>query len=227
MRRRRGGFTLLELLIAIGLGALVLVALYSILGSAVRFQVESLRKGSVTGWSLASLTKMSKELEDAQVLVWPQEPPSDTSDYLVACINWSRTPGVGRIDATQPVTVFYYCYDGNADGKLWRYYDVGNAVSCPASSPGNPPALPPCNGGFTPTGQGGADVIAVGVNRLAPTNPKVFALDDDIRGVRVRYTIGRRAVGVPTAGQPDIRNPQFMDVNLGIPLQRQYINTND
>lgn len=212
MRIKRGqaGFSLLELIIAISLASLVLVAVTNLAASAVRFQMDGIRKGSVTGWSLVSFVTMSKEVENANVLVWP----TGSADTIILCNNWSRlmaaAPGA-RLDTTQPLEVIYYCYNP-ATKALWRYYTAA-AGTCPASVAGSVPA---CTGaaGFPDMQQ-----IAWNVERLSGQN--VFMRDDTIGGARIRYVVGQQTA--------DVKHPItiYTPFDVGLSMQKQYSDTSD
>lgn len=211
--RRSAGFTLLELVIAISLASIVLVAVVTIAAQMVRFQMEGIRSGTITGWSLVSVTAMGKEIENANVLAWPTT-LTPTSDTLIICQNWSRKTG-GKIDAsaTANVTVSYYCYNPTTK-IIWRYSNSDpTTVTCPA--PPNP-ALPACDGSGTYTEKG---VVATNVER--DSGASVFTRDDMIGGVRIRYLVGSPT---PTTNRP---KPIYMPFDMKIGLQKQYNNTVD
>lgn len=217
MNTRERGYTMLELLIAVSLSMVVLMAVFGVLTSMFRFQVEGLKKNTVTGWSLSSLMKMNKEIESASVLAYPTN--ATPVDTVVGCTNWSRIITTGKADANQNVIVFYYCYD-SASLTIRRLAEESAATVCPAS----PPGLPACSAAW-----GGAnrtnDVIAVGVNRHS-SGALMFTKDDNFGGLRVRYSVGS-PVYTPVAGKPDVVNPQYMEFDTGISMSRSYLNTND
>lgn len=219
MRPGARGFSLLELLIAVSLSVIVLMAIFGMMTSMFRFQVEGLKKSTVTGWSLASLMKMNKEIESASVMAYPTD--ATPRDWIVGCTNWSRILSTGKMDTNQNVVVFYYCYDGTANGTIRRLAEESAATACPTS----PVALPACSdvwGGANRTN----DVIAVGVNRHSTGSPGVFTRDDGVGGVRVRFTVGEKTF-VHVDGKPDVVNPQYMEFDTSITMSRPYLNTND
>lgn len=240
MRRRPAGFSLVELIIAIALGAIVMGGLFGIMTSMIRFQTDSLRKGSVTGWALAGIVKMNKEIENANVIAWPVS-GNPNSDYVVGCINWSRAaspnpvvngvggPG-GPLDTGSPVTVFYYCYNGqgsydgdNVHGQLRRMANTGFGVTCPMTNI-FPSGLPICSASAAFQTN---EVIATGVNyRLAGPN-NVFAWDDSMRGIRIRFTVGKENAITPSPGNPEMVNPQFVTFNTAVIPERVYSTTVD
>lgn len=122
-KKRPPGFTLTELVIALSLAAFVLVGIVSVAAQMIRFQMEGKTKGDVTGWTLLSLNRMHKELEDASVLAYP----TTTGDHISGCSNYSRVTNAA-LDPGKPITAFWYCVAAGSPPKLVRYFAVG---SCP------------------------------------------------------------------------------------------------
>lgn len=209
------GFSIIELVIAISLSSFVLVGVATIAAQMARSQIEGIRSGTVTGWSLVSYLSMSKEIEDANVLAFPIADGS-SADALIACTNWSRVVG-GKLDANAPglVTVTQYCVDSTDATNLIlrRYANVGAGVVCP--NPGVPVACTAAPGGtWTQTG-----VIGFRMEKLGGQN--VFLRDNSIGGVRLRYVIGRQTA---TTNEP---TPKFTPFDIGIGMQKQYNNPLD
>lgn len=211
-RRSQAGFSLLELIIAISLASLVLIAVTNLAASAVRFQMEGIRKGSVTGWSLISFMAMSRELENGNVLVAPN---TTGGDLAYVCNNWSRlmaaSPGA-RLDTSNPVELIAFCYDPSSK-QMWRYYNSGAGLTCPAS----PPSIT-CNGGV-PAGFSTANIIGWNVERLGGQN--IFQRDNTIGGLRVRYVIGEQAASMK------YKTPMYTPFDVGLSMQKQYSDTSD
>jgi type II secretory pathway pseudopilin PulG len=218
--KRTEGFSLIELVIAISLASFVLVGVASIAAQMARTQIEGIRSGTATGWSLVSYLSMSKEIEDSNVLAFPIADGA-SADSLIVCKNWSRVVA-GKLDANAPglVSVIQYCVDPTAPVapetgfRLRRYAMVGAAVVCP--NPGVPvacTAAPP--GGWTETG-----VVGFRLEKLAGF-PVIFTRDNSIGGVRLRYAIGRQT---PTANDP---NPKSTPFDIAIAMQKQYNNPLD
>lgn len=209
--RSRAGFSLLELVIAISLASMVLVAVISMAAQMTRFHVDGIRSGTVTGWSLVSVSQMTKEIADANVLAYPSTTTTG-ANTLVACVNWSRLmPGKLDTRATANVTVLYYCYD-STNKYLRRYVNRGTAVTCPAT----PPAIPACDG----TGSWDeAGVVATNVELNG--GAFIFTRDDVIGGVRIRYIVGSPT---PTTNRPQ---PIFTPFDIKVGMQKQYDNTVD
>ncbi len=209
------GFSIIELVIAVSLASFVLVGVAVIASQMARSQVDGIRSGTVTGWSLVSYTAMAKEIEDANVLAYPIN-NGDNADSIVICKNWSRIQG-GKLDATGNVSVVQYCVDTSAAGNflLRRYANVGPGVACPS-----PPAAPVgCiaspTGTWTETG-----VVGFRLEKLSGF-ANVFWRDNGIGGVRLRYVIGQQAA---TANQPVVK---FTPFDFGIAMQKQFNGTLD
>lgn len=211
-RKRQAGFSLLELIIAISLASLVLIAVTNLAASAVRFQMEGIRKGSVTGWSLISFMAMSRELENGNVLVAPS---TAGGDLAYVCNNWSRlmaaSPGA-RLDTNNEVELIAFCYDPTTK-QMWRYYNNGAGLTCPSAAP----AIT-CSGSV-PAGFATATVIAWNVERLS--GQTVFIRDNTIGGVRVRYVVGEQAASTK------YKTPMFTPFDVGLSMQKQYSDTSD
>jgi prepilin-type N-terminal cleavage/methylation domain-containing protein len=213
-RRARGGFTLLELVIALSLSSIVLIGVFVMTASMVQYEAEGLRKGSVNGWSLASLVAMNREIENASVLVYPTAGGQDT---LVVCSNWSRlmtTTGGGPL-GPGATTVFYYCWDSTVN-VLRRW---APPTACPASGSFSPPAC-------TAAAYGGASsMMATGVYRDAALD-SIFTADPSSAGtVRIRYVVGNPAAGAAANegnGLTNFANPQTMAFDTRISLDRAF-----
>ena len=235
--RKSAGFSLIELVISISLASFVLVGVATIAAQMARNQVDGIRSGTVTGWSIVSYMSMAKEIEDANVLAYPIN-DGDTADQIIICKNWSRNasnpPGVGarlNTDGTADadgvikgaVYVVQYCVDPTAPVApqtgytLRRYANVGVGVVCPA-----PPAAPvACNAGGPGWTSNG--VVGFRLEKIVgpPAFPLMFQRDNSIGGVRLRYVIGPQT---PTANQPV---PKFTTFNFGIVMQKQFTSTLD
>jgi len=215
----KSGFSIIELVIAISLSSFVLVGVATIAAQMARSQIEGVRSGTVTGWSLVSYLSMAKELEDANVLAWPIL-DGGASDAVVVCKNWSRVQEGPdrRLDKNAPglVSVIQYCVDSTDPTNLVlrRYANVGAGVTCP-----NPGAAATCvaspAGTWTQTG-----VVGFRLEKL-PGFPNMFTRDNSIGGIRVRYVIGKQTA---TTNEPIVK---FTPFDIGIGMQKQYNNTLD
>ena len=239
--RKSEGFSLIELMISVSLASFVLVGVATIASQMARNQVDGIRSGTVTGWSVVSYTAMAKEIEDANVLVFPVN-NGDTADQIVICKNWSRNVGPGPFPGgpgdrlnTDPgfdadgvakgtVYVIQYCVDptlppvGQTGFTLRRYANVGfpPGVSCPTA--GMPVACNLAGPGWTKN-----DIVGFRLEKIVgpPAVPLMFMRDNTIGGVRLRYVIGRQTASV---AQPV---PKFTAFNFGITMQKQFSSTVD
>ena len=219
--RKDSGFTLIELIIAVSLASFVLVGVITIAATMARNQINGIRSGTVTGWSLVSYLSMAKEIEDSNVLAYPIN-EGDQADSLIVCRNWSRAQGTlpgGMLD-TSPgavATVTQYCVDLTAPVApetgytLRRFSYNGN---CPY--PGVPAT---CSA--TPGAPWSANVSVVGFRLEKLGGLNVFMRANSIGGVRLRYVIGRQT---PTTNDPVPKSTPF---NIAIAMQKQYSSTLD
>ena len=219
MKNKSRGFSLLEMLIAMTLASVVLVGIFTAFSSMIRHQIEGAKKSTATGWALASLSKMAKEIEQCTVMPYPS---AGSADMFVGCTNWSRSiPGPIVNDNT--ATLVYYCYDASANAI--RRLAVRPIVAPPAAlvCPVATAARPACNAGGSAGAGGTNEIIAVDVYKNGGAN--LFTKDDNIGGVRVRFVVGKQTY-TPVAGQPPVVNPQFLKFDTGISLIRSYISSN-
>lgn len=184
-RKKTAGFTLIELIVALSLSSIVLVGVFSIMTSMVQYEIEGGRKGSVTAWSLASISAMNRDIANASVIEYPNVGAS--ADSLVLCNNWSRLmspPNGAMMSALAPApTVVYYCYDAAANA-LRKMTVTGN---CPNVGAG-PPS---CDAGT----YGSGSVIATSVYRDLSNNI-VFTNDaQTTNAIRLRFSVGNPAQG--------------------------------
>jgi prepilin-type N-terminal cleavage/methylation domain-containing protein len=224
---RKSGFSLIELVIAVSLASLVLVAVASLAMQMTRSQVEGIRSGTMTGWSVVSYITMAKEIEDANVLAYPIV-DGTAQDAIMICKNWSRnagaTPGVGaKLDANGVVSVIQYCLDTTAPvapltGFVMRRYARASAAEvCPAAAA--PVACNAAGPGWIENGAASNAVVGFRVERL--TGQAIFLRSNAIGGVRVRYVIGNQA------GTPQQPIPKFTTFDYGISMQKQLSSTVD
>lgn len=231
MRAPRG-FSIIELVIAVSLASFVLVGVASIAAQMARHQVEGIRSGTATGWSIVSYQGMSKEIEDSNVLAYPYN-NGDAADSIILCKNWSRAvttlPG-GQLDAGTVSTVVQYCVDPTAavapetGFKLRRYAYNGNCP-CPGAPAGPCNAVPASCTSDTPGGLWTeSGVVGYRLEKLPGAYagaPNVFYRDNTIGGLRLRYAIGRQT---PTTNEPIAK---FTTFDFALSMQKQYSNTLD
>lgn len=221
----RAGFSLLELVIAVSLASLVLIAVASIASQMARQQVEGMRDGTSTGWSVISYMAMAKEIEDSNVLAYPST-NGTAADAIVLCKNWSRMLGPlpgsklantdAETGAVATVSIVQYCLDTTTDPTNYfirRFENTGTAVACP--NPAAPVACTSVPGGtWTKT-----DVVGYRVERLSGAS--LFTRDNSVGGLRMQYVIGRQTA---TTNDP---NPKSTPFDIKIAMSKQYSSTLD
>jgi prepilin-type N-terminal cleavage/methylation domain-containing protein len=220
---KKNGFSLIELVIAVSLASFVLVAVASLAMQMTRSQIEGIRSGTMTGWSVVSYISMAKEIEDANVLAYPIADGS-AQDAIVVCKNWSRnagaTAGVGaKLDVNGVVSVIQYCVDTSVPTALVmrRYARASAADTCPAVAA--PVACNAAGPGWSENGVASNAVVGFRVERVA--GQAVFLRSNAIGGVRVRYVIGNQTA---TANVPTVK---FTTFDYGISMQKQLSSTVD
>ena len=213
-RRDRRGFSLLELVIALSLSAVVLISVFSIAASMVQFEVEGGRKGSVTAWSLASITAMNRDIASASVIQYPTA--LNSANSLVVCTNWTtllNAPNGQQLSTIGPgPSVLYYCWDNSAN--VLRRMAVLN-TNCPNSGVG-PPAC-------SAVGYGAGSVVATAVYQNSGN--WVFTNDNLVtNSIRIRFVVGNPSQGqVNTTGTgasgPVFQNPQSLAFDTRVVLE--------
>lgn len=220
--KNSSGFSLVELLIATSLASFVLVGVVTISAQLARNQIDGIRSGTVTGWSVVSYMSMAKEIEDGNVLVFPVN-NGDAADQIVVCKNWTRVTGA-PLDASVPVSLIQYCVDPTAavapetGFRLRRYARVSVGNICPTA--GVPVACDAAGPSWTENGTPSNGVVGYRLEKIVGL-PLVFLRDNTIGGVRLRYVIGRQT---PTSNEP---NPKSTTFNFGISMAKQYSSTVD
>lgn len=211
-RASEGGFTLIELILALSLSTFVLVGIVSVTASVLRHHFDQIRRGEANVQTLYSLQQLNVELEEATHIV-PNYPPTTGSSVLKGCKNYSARlvsigDGTGRYDTTRNSEYFVYCVrsDGN-DSSGNAMYSLIRYAGTTCSSMGNPEAA--CGSGGT--------FSVVALNRFYPQYPATnyfFRTND--RRVRVSYILG---VSTPTTNVP---NPVFFRVDTTISPEKPY-----
>lgn len=223
--RSRAGFSLTELIISMLLSSFVMIGIVGIASQMVRFQVEGMKKGSVTGWSLVALTAMNKEIEDGSTLVYPTN-GTGARDSLTICKNYSHSrngPGSGgALDGSTNVERISYCYDATAPGHIRRMVSTCDPGGVPGACAAGCPALGVAPGACS----GFPEVVATGVYRHNVANTafpgnELFRRADEVGGVQIRYIVGNPT---PTTNMP---MPQTMSFDLKFAMNKQYNNTDD
>ncbi|MFA6004616.1 MAG: prepilin-type N-terminal cleavage/methylation domain-containing protein [Elusimicrobiota bacterium] len=207
MNSKHRGVTLLELLIALALSSLILMAVMEVSTNMIRQHMEGSAKGSVTGENLYGLMLMNRQLQDASSLAVPA---AGTSDVLNGCENYSRQGGV-VIDPSRGVKAFHYCMASIGGVPFLLRYARNGLCPMPA---------PAC-------GSAGYEVIARGFYRYPPAGYAAnksnctpglsfFARADDFGGVELRYAVGDPC---PTVRAPI---PRTVLVRTSIKMNKPY-----
>lgn len=121
----RRGYTLIELIVAMGLASLVIVGMNSLLLPLVRAQANAARTQSAQGGLAGALGAVEKSLRGATAVTNPSL-PGFPSDRLEGCWNAVASgTGFAALDPSRPVGWFAVCVSGGA-----LYYHRGDG--CPA-----------------------------------------------------------------------------------------------
>jgi prepilin-type N-terminal cleavage/methylation domain-containing protein len=201
-RRNSSGFTLIELVVATVLAGIVLMGTFSILTSMVTAEVNGMRTGTVTAWSLAGINAMSSDIASSGALAYPpMVAGANSDDYLVVCTNWTSKPGYfAVVDPTQGNTVYSYCLDTTdaAPSPFANAILRNRAPHAGAACSAAP--LAPCTGGV----YGSDSIVATGVYRsdAASTNiEKIFTTDlHTLNAVRINFLVGNPVGTAVSAG---------------------------
>ncbi len=203
---RNGGFTLVEMIVALLLSSLVMVGLIDITASIIAQHFEGIRRGRVDSETLYSLDQMRLELEAATYYSYPNT-SSPATMSIQGCGNYFSATSPGTQIYTGPgatISSFAYCLENKCTGSnsnlcdpsgytgpydLIRYY---NPNGCPISCGGGTPQtlvyqnvyLEPIS--LNPSGQpfvlnrplGGVDVhMIIGYPVLAGETPTYYQID--------------------------------------------------
>jgi type IV pilus assembly protein PilW len=129
LRRPESGFTLLELVVAVGIFAMILLVVTAVLLSSDRLQTRTMRRVEVQAGSRQALALMTTELRQAGAD--PTNPPMGLVAIVDARANLIRvradTDGDGAIQTTEPSEDVTYIYD-DSTGTLLRDPGSGPAV---------------------------------------------------------------------------------------------------
>ncbi len=230
-KRAACGFTLVEMIIALALSMVVLIAIVTVSTNMIRMQFQDIRSGNVNNFTWIALDRMNRELENATHLESPGPGVADTSNVMSGCVNWSNraNPNGGAIDTVSPspysdVTAFYYCVCTGSEGNgcsqdsLYRY-----ALVTPAGSPTCPYPVP---GGFkcgdAPQGSATQDIVVY--KSFFHLNYSVgdpfFTKSSPVSGVEMHYTVGKK---------PDTVDPQakHFDISTMVGMNKSYNNGSD
>jgi len=144
--RRAGGFTLIELVVAMALATIVIVGMDRLLLPLVRAHVDAARSATAQAGLTGALGAAEKALRRATLVTCPQL-IGYPADRLEGCAN-AVAPGAGQapvpLDPARPMSWFAMCA---ADGAL--YYHEG--PGCPARYSCGQGALAEFGGGRAPS----------------------------------------------------------------------------
>lgn len=129
MTRDRRGFTLVEVIIAVLLGSMIIMALASIFGTAFRSQSAEFSREINVDSVLASYRSIVGSVENATRVVLPAI--GGQSNVLRGCTNFSVSANQ-RIVAANPIRWFNFCVD--ATGNMW-YAWTDTQLNCAVGAP--------------------------------------------------------------------------------------------
>lgn len=130
--RPPNGFTLMELVVAIALSSMVMIALTTLFLPIVRTQMRSLNDLHSQGDAMTAHRGLLQSLRDASEIYHPAQ---GSADWISGCSNYDSTLGA-PIDGSAPNRSFYYCVAG---GRLYYHSQTG-AVGAPTACPMSPPS---------------------------------------------------------------------------------------
>ncbi|MCX5796231.1 MAG: prepilin-type N-terminal cleavage/methylation domain-containing protein [Elusimicrobia bacterium] len=220
--RRRAGFTLLEMIIALVLSSFVIMGIFGAVSQMMRGHMESSAKATNSAWALMGLDSMQKELSNGTVLYCPftdgshRGCPGKTSTVLSGCSDYTPNPGAGLGPAGGPL-------DGNALSVKSSYYSVWDAASTPTKTPwllhytGTSCPIDPAPA----CGSGSYDVVAQDIYPNDPALDFYFRRADDVAGVQLLFTIGQQTRSAN--GQA----PAFSKVDTRVQMQKSFSNPYD
>jgi prepilin-type N-terminal cleavage/methylation domain-containing protein len=199
-RRRPAGFTLIELLVATTLSTIVLLGVFNIFTNMLTAEVDSMRNGTVTAWSLAGISSMNADIAAAGAIGYPAK-NAVGANSLIVCTNWSMAtapPAQVVTGAGVKTGAYYYCWD-TIDAAPSPYANallrmvVKNAGTCPTV----PPA---CNSAAYSSGDYGGDtIVATGVYQNGASS--IFVQDPNTKNaVRLNFIVGNPAANANSAG---------------------------
>lgn len=128
---KRGGFTLIELIVALSLSWLCVAALIALFMPMLQRQARAVRGLAAHGDAVMAYKGFLGQVAAASEVFEPPAPGAfaTSSDVLSGCANYSSALP-GRLDASAPASSFLACVE---DGTLYLRTAAGGA--CPAVSP--------------------------------------------------------------------------------------------
>lgn len=137
MIRQPAGFTLVEMVVAVILGALVMLGLAAVFGTVLRFQTTGARRDIVQAGGLISLRSITKDLQASTAITSPSSPcpggncsgsATAAGDVLTGCTNWEMNSGQ-LLDPSTPMRTYHYCVQGDILWYHWR--EDPSPLPCP------------------------------------------------------------------------------------------------
>lgn len=151
--KRRAGFSLIELIVALAIGSVVLSAMMIVTTFAATRQMSILRDVTMVGQGVSTLETLRSSLRTASYIVTPSS--NTQSDVVSGYTNADQSAAFAPILAGRPREYFYFCMVAGPPRRFYRYTE----------SLGIPPALMPAIN----CGQDGGEMLAGDPqNRLVP-----------------------------------------------------------
>lgn len=241
MRKSQAGYSLVELIMAMGMAGLVLFAVVYISASMIRFAVQGSTRSDLSAWTVFSLSNMNKEIENATYFV--TSGGTLTSDVLNGCSNWAMdwaSDGVGgQLDTSNPITSFYYgICQMETSPPVQVLVRCAKTGVCPYDSPlpsavpSPPPAPAPSCVDPPPAG---CSVVGRHIYKQRPASDYYFTITAaQPNVVEIHYTVGVATGNIigsakaPTqiAGGAGLHTPtpQFLKVDSKIRFNNPYAN---
>ncbi len=224
--RGRAGFTLIEVIIAIGLATMVFLGITMITASALRSHFEQIRYGQDNSTNLAGIDNMVRVFEGTSHLE-PCYPP--TLPWPAYCGGASLAARAAHYSEVRACSDYSAAMGGALDGVVGnvKWYDFCVSVStlwyysgggCPPAG-GWPTASSPCGTGPAPHDAAIFGFYPAGslqVSGVPNSGDPVFVRQDFSDSIAMQYIVG---VATPTQNVPI---PVHYDMQIGSGLQKSY-----
>jgi prepilin-type N-terminal cleavage/methylation domain-containing protein len=219
--KKRSGYTLIELIMALSLVGLVVIGVMSILSSMLQFSIQGTTRGDISGVTMLGLSRMTKEIEQATILTLP----TTDGKQIAGCINFTRL-GSTAYDTDQPTSWFNYCIKTPAAGEVQGIFRHGGDT-CPS-----PITTVTC--GSSPST---FTVVARHIYARDATTP-IFSVDYSSSSAILHFIVGIATANVTNTQMPgsiDVAGgsglktpmPQALKVDTTIRSSKVFNNTND
>ncbi len=130
---RRSGFSLLEMIIALSISLLAVIAMLDLTTMLLTAQISGQHGLGAQGDALLVLKSLQADIRPATHIESPS--PLGIADSLSGCVNDDPQKGAGAagiLVAGQTNWSFYYCVSG---GTMYRYVSSGPSALCPMAPP--------------------------------------------------------------------------------------------